>query len=119
MKTIHHLKDIDFTIVAEPNGSGVVCKMTAYQIAGWRRTDEQQMVPFWNRKDWDSLPDPVMTLEEADVFLDGAVKFDGCSNWNFVSLPDMLIHFCCKDEAVNVGKLFGAMYDLAAELIAM
>lgn len=68
-----------------------------------------------DRKNAQSTPDSVETLEEAKVFLSGSVKWDECSNFNLGN--DGYYHFCSKQEAVNVGVLLGRLYDWAARLI--
>lgn len=38
--------------------------------------------PMFNRADWQSLPDPVASHEQAETYLTGFVKWDGCSELN-------------------------------------
>lgn len=53
---------------------------------------------------------------EIEPMFEGYVRWDGCSNWN---IPDgyYQIHFCSKKQAENLGKLLGALYEWAAELM--
>jgi hypothetical protein len=56
-------------------------------------------------------PDP----SEAQVFMSGSVKWDGCSNWWFDEQDTgVMIHFCGRDAATAVGRVMHKMYDLAA-----
>jgi hypothetical protein len=54
--------------------------VTAYEItcrSTGKLADPGQ--PMFNRADWHSLPDPVESHEQAEVYLSGFVKWDGCS----------------------------------------
>lgn len=58
-----------------------------------------------------------MTLkpEEADVFLAGFIKWDGCSDWEFPTQETCMLHFCGIDQATSIGRLMNRMYEIAAE----
>jgi hypothetical protein len=55
-------------------------------------------------------------MREADVFLHGSVKWDGCSNWMFDEQDRCMLHFCEKESAANIGVLFTRLYEWAKEL---
>jgi hypothetical protein len=59
----------------------------------------------------------VFSIDEAQVFLHGDVKWDGCSNWYFDEQDEVMLHFCSKDEAMRLGLLMGRLYELAESLI--
>jgi hypothetical protein len=74
------------------------------------------------RKGAISGTDSVETTEEAQVYLSGSIKWDGCSNLYFdeqdsIEGTKCSLHFCGKQEAMNVGVLMGRLYDLAAKII--
>ncbi len=102
-------EDIGFMAVAEPKESS--CDFKAYRV--WVHGDK--LLP--SKKKADSLPDFAESLEDAHVYLDGFVKWDGCSNWTFAGELCPPLHFCDKQEAVNIGELLARLYDWAAELI--
>ena len=53
-------------------------------------------------------------LDEAGAMIcDGSIKWDGCSNWHF----DPCVHFCGKQQSIDLGTLFGSLYDWALELM--
>ena len=52
--------------------------------------------------------------ELGEVIIDGWVKWDGCSDWNFT---DDCYHFCSKEQAMRIGVLFGKLYDYAEQAI--
>lgn len=61
-------------------------------------------------------PDPVASIDEAERFLDGSVKWDGCSNMSFDAIKNGVnLHFCSRADAKAIGELLAACYDLAAE----
>jgi hypothetical protein len=65
-------------------------------------------------KDWVGVDG----LDDAHRFLSGSIKWDGCFDVRIepedgASMP----HFCGRKEAVAVGALFDALYDLACDLL--
>lgn len=99
-------KKLGFTIVAEP---GLAVDFKVYQIQGY---DESGKV-CWIRNGWTSLPDPVETLAEAQVWLSGSVLANGCCNWQFQEEP---VHFCERNDLLEVGELLALCWDWAFEL---
>lgn len=57
---------------------------------------------------------PVYKTVEAEVAVTGSVKWDGCSNWDFKTRECML-HFCSREQMVQLGELLGRLYDLASK----
>lgn len=78
----------------------------------WQVLEPWDGVGF-QRKGSDIEPDFVQLVEEAEVFLSGFVKWDGCSNWDF---GEGSIHFCDVDSAAEIGELFRKLYAWAKEL---
>lgn len=72
---------------------------------------ESRDTPFFHQKDAD-IPGFTEKTEEAEVFLDGAIRFDGCSNWDFNNVTGAT-HFCGKDDAISLGRLMEYLYNLA------
>lgn len=74
--------------------------------------------PFFQEKEAMTSPEPTTDLNEAEVYLSGSVKWDGCSNLMFDAQNDCALHFCGKKEAIeNTGGLIAKVYDLAKEII--
>jgi len=48
-----------------------------------------------------------------DSMMRGFLKWDGCINIEFYNY----VHFCGKEEAMNLGVLLGYIYDMAAEMM--
>lgn len=60
--------------------------------------------------------DNTSDIKEAQVFLSGSVRFDGCSNWYFDEQDTVMIHCCSKEELTNIGMVMARCWDLTAEL---
>lgn len=58
---------------------------------------------------------PAYRTEDAEVTVTGFIKWDGCSNWDFKTGGCML-HFCDREQMVQLGELLGRLYDLTANL---
>lgn len=67
----------------------------------------------FDRDDSSCKPNPVKATAEAQVFLSGSIKWDGCSNLQFDEQDNVCLHFCGKKAAMNVGVLLGRLYELA------
>ena len=107
---IIHLTNIPFTVVATPYDS--YCEFNVYEIIA------REPKLLWNLPSGHS-PDPTEHLAEAQKFLHGYVKWDGCSNWHFDIQDDCMIHFCSSEQAEDIGVLFRELYLLAAKFIPM
>lgn len=56
-------------------------------------------------------------LEEAQRVLEGYVKWDGCSDFDFYPDHGGNEHFCGKKHAVGLGKLLDFIYDEARTMM--
>jgi len=54
---------------------------------------------------------------KSDVFMQGAVKWDGCSNWTFENQENCAIHFCGEEEAALLGTIMRAAYNITRDII--
>lgn len=61
-------------------------------------------------EDRDPSPDSVPPL------IQGSVKWDGCSNFNFPEADEGLIHGCKRADLVAIGTILGRIYDQAIRL---
>lgn len=103
--------DIGYTVKIVPDSH--VVKYFIYEIAG---LDEEENI-LWTKKDWDTLPDFVSKLEDAELFLHGEVKWDTCSNWYFDAQDDVMLHFCTREQLENIGVLMTRCYDITKDYI--
>lgn len=51
-----------------------------------------------------------------ELFFNGHVKWDGCSNWN-IPPGNYQFHFCGREKMQEFADLLQAMFDWAAELM--
>jgi hypothetical protein len=109
-KHIKHFKDLDFTVVAEPNDYSV--DYVIYDVEGWCTDD----TPVWHRAGAQGHPDCVDTLEEAEPYLHGHVKWDGCSNWAFDEQERVMLHGCSRKDVLRFGEIMAACWDWTKEL---
>ena len=56
----------------------------------------------------------VFRFVDAEPFLHGYIKWDGCSNWDWHD-RDCMQHFCGREDAVSIGALMNHLYDIAAQ----
>ncbi len=59
---------------------------------------------------------PTDKIEEAEIFIQGFTKWDGCSNFSFPD--DAMLHICNVDEMKDVGVIFDQVYEMAKEMLA-
>lgn len=101
--------DIPFAIHAikrEPDWYCVDFKI--YRING--QTADSNELWYEGR---DGMFDDVADMSKATAFLEGYIKWDGCSDWT--GLIDN--HFCSQKEAMQIGEILKRAYDIAAELM--
>lgn len=86
----------------------------AYSVAS---TGENGDDPDFERLGSESSYDRTPNLSEAQPFVSGDLKRDGCANFKFDEQEHVMLHTCSKEEAVEIGLLLGAIYDLADRTI--
>lgn len=103
-----HFEELGFTVIATPLGHYVEYKV--FQIQG---ISIDPSTYYYN----DSEDNQTESIEQAEVFAHGYVKWDGCSNWRFDEQDRVMIHGCCKEHLINLGLILAACWDWTAELI--
>lgn len=111
MKEIKHFQSLGFTVVAEVQSHSVDFKI--YDHEGQTESGE----PLFHKAGSPSSPDPVESFSDADVYLSGIVKWDGCSDWHFDEQDRVMLHGCCKKDVVRFGLIMGECWDLAAKFL--
>lgn len=111
---IEHLDDIGFTVAWQLD-SDHRCDFTAYEIICPYIEGQQER--SWHAKGYTSSSDCVESIDLAQPFVHGYVRWDGCSNWHFDEQDSIMLHFCSKDEAGNIGRLLERLYEIAAKAI--
>ena len=54
------------------------------------------------------------TVRPENPTIDGSIKWDGCSNWDF-GTDECMMHFCGVAGAVEFGKLIPKLYEMVAD----
>ena len=81
-----------------------------YDIVGQKVDDS--FIPVWLADD-DRQTDK---MDDAQVFLSGNVRWDGCSNWYFNAQNECMIHACNRKEVERIGEVMALCWDWTAEL---
>ncbi len=104
------VKSGDFHIVAEVHEAHVeyLCYYCCY-------INDMGVVEYDNKNDPDGWN--TTSLAEAQVYLSGSIKWDGCANLRFDAQDGCMLHFCGRNDAARVGKLFDLLYDLTEQLL--
>jgi hypothetical protein len=109
--------ELQFTAVAVDHEYYV--EFTVYEIAGWTDGERKGIydVPLWQKAGSHMSPDPVDSLRDAEVYLHGSVKWDGCSNWWFDEQErGCVLHGCSKDDLLRIGNIMAACWDWTSEI---
>lgn len=106
---LYHCEDLGYSILARPQGHYV--DYTVYEHAG--RESVAGSLIFYSEEDENEFVDNV---ENAQVYISGSVKWDGCSNWDFIELSERktMIHGCSREDLSNIGEVLAACWDLTA-----
>lgn len=57
------------------------------------------------------------SLADAELFIEGSIKWDGCSNWTLNPEPNHMQHFCGREGLEKFGQLLLRLWDLAADKV--
>ena len=104
--------DLEFTVIAVPHEYYV-----EYTIYDHETLSIDGCDPSFHRAGSHSHPDPVDTVEEAEPYLHGQVKWDGCSNWYFDEQDRVMLHGCSRENVQRFGDIMAACWDWTQELI--
>lgn len=56
-------------------------------------------------------------LEEAEIYLHGHVKWDGCSNWYFDAQDGCMLYGCSKSDIQRFGDIMAFCWDWTASIL--
>lgn len=79
-----------------------------FEVIGYDSDGEKRK--FFNRKDAQSLPDPVYSYDEAEVVAEGFVKWDGCTQFDVGS-----VHVDSKEQLRALFVAIEKARELAAD----
>ncbi len=106
-------EELQFTVVAEVHECRVDFKV--YDICG--RTGAPGGPFIYHREGGVNSMDWVESLDDAEVYLHGSVKWDGCSDWSFDEQDRVMLHGCSRHDIVRYGKIMTACFDMTKELL--
>lgn len=69
----------------------------------------------FHKKDSPHWPDPVEDINQADRFLHGSVKWDGCSNWYFDQQDRCMLHGCSQQDLLDIGEVMARCWGWTEE----
>jgi len=104
---VRHEPNLGFTIAAVTHQHMVEFKI--YDLASLSQ-------PYLYRCDRDSSPEFTESLDEAEIFVQGRVKWDGCSDWYFDEQDRAMIHGCSRSDIQRLGDVLSLCWDWTAEL---
>lgn len=110
MKIVKHFTNLNFTIAAKPQE--YIVEYEIFDHDGITDNGE----PLFHKRGSISSPDTVESIEEAEVYLSGYVKWDGCSNWYFNEQDRVMLHGCCRDDILRYGLIMAECFDLTKDL---
>lgn len=117
VKTVKHRKDLQdlrFTVVAEVKEDLNEAYHVDYVVYNACYFDDDTPIQWRHKDNWNDITD---TLENAEIFLHGSVKWDGCSNWWFDIEEQIALHCCERWELTRVGEVLAFCYDWTKELL--
>lgn len=109
---VQHRFDLQFTVVATVHSHWV--DFAIYDMVSW--ADD---TPAWCAlvESGGGGRVPVDSLEEAEVYLHGSVKWDGCSNWHFDEQDRVMLHGCGRADVQRFGDVMAMCWDWTAKLL--
>lgn len=108
---VRHFPDLGYSVVAEPHGHHV--SFNVHEIVGV----EENGTVLWQRAGSAFNREYATSIDEAQIFLHGDVKWDGCSNWHFDEQDRVMLHGCSREDLTNMGAVMGQCWDWAKELL--
>lgn len=118
----YDFENIGWTILAEVETNDCYINFKMYSIsgavasiAGVPPKPEERLI--YEEKDANSGMDTVSNLEEAQVFMSGSLKWDGCSNVKFDEQDNSMLHFCGLSGWQNLAKAIEKLHELAVEIM--
>ena len=72
--------------------------------------------PLFHRAGSELSPDPVARMAEAEPYLHGTVKWDGCSHWHFDEQDRIMLHGCSKEDITRLGDILGECWEWTRKL---
>lgn len=82
-----------------------------FELCGREMNDK----PMLKLKNATNGMDEANSFETASMYMEGHIKWDGCTNYTFPAQNDCMLHECSRKGAKAVAQIWDRLYDLAAE----
>jgi len=99
--------DIGYTTIITPGDYSV-------EIEVYKHVGRVQNYPLYMSEIDINLHVPY--LEEAKMFAEGGISWEGCSDWEW-NQEDCQVHLCNKEEIANMGIMMARVLDVASSHI--
>ena len=111
---VYHMWPEMFTIHYEVYSHRV--EFEVYNIMGFQQTEFTGKcdTPMYEAVNARSSDDTTIDIADAEIFIKGWIKWDGCSDWDFCT-TDCMMHACDSSEMIRLGDLFQELYRLTDE----
>lgn len=116
---IRTFEDLDYTVRATPYSHWVNYEIFEIEWLVDDPANPGKQIPHWSRKNATCNGDPVTNLDEAQLIIEGSVKWDGCSNFELgkeQQLTGCMYHGCSESDLTNLGKILGECWEMTEEL---
>jgi hypothetical protein len=104
------LSDLNFLIIADVFSHHV--NFTIYEVI----TLEKDGSPLFQDPKEKISGIFVNTIEQAEPYVHGYIKWDGCSNWYFDEQDKCMLHGCSREDLDRFGKVLVACWDWMSDL---
>lgn len=89
-----------------------------FRAIGWSKGENGDFtIKNYEKKEAISSMDDTENLDEAAREFAGSVKWDGCSNFEYLPDAIAMIHFCGREDIKRFSDMLIAVYDLAKEVL--
>ena len=106
---IKHFNDPGYSVVITPDEYHV--QYDVYEHEGYY----EDGMPVFHMKGANTHPSPSTGIDDAEIYMNGDVKWDGCSNWEINENDRCMLHGCNKDDLLNIGKIMGECWDMTKD----
>ena len=106
----HRIPD-SFLVRTQVKPGAVVMDFKAYYCSDWEDIDGKTGIDFEIAGSVSS-GDRTEDVEQARVFLEGGLKWDGCCNFQFPEQNECMLHTCGRHNMIEIGELLLFIYDL-------
>jgi hypothetical protein len=112
MSDLFYHNDIGYTIKADYKEYHIDFYVYRNMTYGLDADENDSVV--WLKKNG-TWQEETSNIEEAETYVHGFIKWDGCSNWEYNKDSDIMIHFCGSNEAEFAAKVIPLCYKIASE----